>query len=129
MRLLERFQTDKNLTVPLIHVLIKPFGQCCELLTASTVTQYLLPIVQIVPSFLESLSDTELKKETKNESKNDALSTIIKSLKCIAATVPGQEDTIRQLEMFRLKMILRQLQVSSLNGVLLLFRSAKQTVP
>ena len=31
-----------------------------------------------VPSFLENLTDDELKKEAKNEAKNDALSSIIK---------------------------------------------------
>ncbi len=59
------------------------------------------------------MSEEELKKETKGESKNDALATIVKSLKSIAASVPGQEEGVRQLEMFRLKMILRQLQVGT----------------
>ncbi len=88
------------------------FSQCAELLTQSTVSSYLLPIVETVPRYLESMSEEELKKETKGESnKNDALATIVKSLKSIAASAPGQEEAIRQLEMFRLKMILRQLQV------------------
>ncbi len=115
-KLLERFRKESGLTVPLIHVLVKPFGQCYELLTPTTVSTYLLPIVEIVPKYLESLTEDELKKETKSESKNDALSTIIKSLKNIATAVAGQEENIRQLEMFRLKMILRQLQVSSFGG-------------
>ncbi len=107
---------ETELTVPLIHVLVKPFGQCSDLLTQATVVKYLLPIVEIVPRHLESMSEEELKKETKGESKNDAMATIIRSLKSIAGVVPGQEESVRQLEMFRLKMILRQLQVSSFGG-------------
>jgi hypothetical protein len=60
-----------------------------------------------VPEILENLTDEELKKEAKNESKNDAISVIIKSCKLLAARVPHQEDTVKQLEIFRLKIILR----------------------
>ena len=60
-----------------------------------------------MPTFLEKLSDEELKKEAKNEAKNDALSSIVKLLKGLAGRAPGQEDTVQALEMFRLKMILR----------------------
>lgn len=70
----------------------------------------------MVPQFLENLTDEELKKEAKNEAKNDALSMIIKSLKNLASRVPGQEETVKNLEIFRLKMILRLLQISSFNG-------------
>lgn len=61
----------------------------------------------MVPQFLENLTDEELKKEAKNEAKNDALSMIIKSLKNLASRVPGQEETVKNMEIFRLKMILR----------------------
>ena len=115
-RLLQRFCDTNGLTVPLIHALVRPFGQCHALLTQRTLNTYLMPIVEAVPTFLESLSDDDLKKEVKNESKNDSLSAIVKSLKCVAASLPGQEETVRQLEMFRLKMILRQLRISSFGG-------------
>ena len=96
-------EDDKNngLNVAMIYSLVRPFGQCYELLTTQTVTNFLLPIVEAVPKFLESLSDDELKKEAKNESKNDALSAIVKSLKLLASTIPSQEENVRQLEMFR----------------------------
>ena len=118
-KLLDRFQHPncaQTLSVPLVYSLVRPFGQCYELLTQKTVTQYLLPIIEAVPKFLDSLNDEDLKKEAKNESKNDAVSAIIKSLKSLASCVPSQEENIRQLEMFRLKMILRQLQISSFSG-------------
>lgn len=60
-----------------------------------------------VPKFLDGLTDEELKKESKAEVKNDALSGIIKALKCLVSRVPNQEETIKNLEIFRLKMILR----------------------
>lgn len=65
---------------------------------------------------LDSLTDEELKKEAKNESKNDAISCIIKASKCLVSRVPGKEDTFKELEIFRLRMILRLLQISSFNG-------------
>ena len=52
--LLERFtgpeqEENKNngLNVALIFSLVRPFGQCYELLTSQTVTSYLLPIVEV----------------------------------------------------------------------------------
>ncbi|EHB05962.1 Putative ubiquitin carboxyl-terminal hydrolase FAF-X [Heterocephalus glaber] len=112
----DRFINGSALNVQIIAALIKPFGQCYEFLTLHTVKKYFLPIIEMVPQFLENLTDEELKKEAKNEAKNDALSMIIKSLKNLASRVPGQEDTVKNLEIFRLKMILRLLQISSFNG-------------
>ncbi|XP_066267004.1 ubiquitin carboxyl-terminal hydrolase 9X-like isoform X4 [Branchiostoma lanceolatum] len=111
----ERFLAG-HLNVPIIAALIKPWGQCYELLTPHTVEEYFQPIIGIVPTFLDGLTDEELKKEAKNEAKNDQLSQIIKALKCLASRVPNQEETMKNLEMFRLKMILRLLQISSFNG-------------
>ncbi|XP_068125954.1 ubiquitin carboxyl-terminal hydrolase 9X isoform X1 [Hyperolius riggenbachi] len=112
----DRFMNGSALNVQIIAALIKPFGQCYDFLTLHTVKKYFLPIIEMVPQFLENLTDEELKKEAKNEAKNDALSMIIKSLKNLASRVPGQEETVKNLEIFRLKMILRLLQISSFNG-------------
>ncbi|RWS11107.1 putative ubiquitin carboxyl-terminal hydrolase FAF-X-like protein [Dinothrombium tinctorium] len=114
--LLERFEKGPPLSVPLIAALIRPFGYCYELLTVSTIEKYFLPIIQMVPAFLENLTDEELKKDSKNETKNDALSGIVKALKNLASRIPNQEETIKNLEIFRLRMILRLLQISSFNG-------------
>ncbi|KAJ9591428.1 hypothetical protein L9F63_002034, partial [Diploptera punctata] len=75
-----------------------------------------MPIVEMVPIILDNLTDDELKKEAKNESKNDAISAIIKAAKCLVSRVPNQEEMVKNLEIFRLKMILRLLQISSFNG-------------
>ncbi|XP_058260184.1 probable ubiquitin carboxyl-terminal hydrolase FAF-X isoform X2 [Hemibagrus wyckioides] len=112
----ERFMSGQTLNVQIIAALIKPFGQCYEFLTLHTVKKFFLPVIELVPKFLEKLTDEELKKEAKNEAKNDALSMIIKSLKNLASRLPGQEETVKNLEIFRLKMILRLLQISSFNG-------------
>jgi len=61
----------------------------------------------MVPVILDNLTDDELKKEAKNESKNDAISAIIKAAKCLVSRVPNQEEMVKSLEIFRLKMILR----------------------
>lgn len=70
----------------------------------------------MVPGILEKLTDDELKREAKSETKSDIVSAIIKSSKNLASRVPNQEELIRTLEGFRLTMILRQLQISSFNG-------------
>ena len=64
-------------------------------------------MIDSVPSHLDQLTDDELKKGVKTEVKNEALSNIIKALKFLAQRIPNQEEKIKNLEMFRLKMILR----------------------
>lgn len=61
----------------------------------------------MIPSILEDLSDEELKREAKNESKNDVISTIIRSCRHLLSKVPSQEEKMKEFEMFRLKMLLR----------------------
>lgn len=70
-------------------------------------TRIFFDLQEIVPKFLDGLTDEELKKESKSEVKNDALSSIVKALKQLVYTLPNQEETIKTLERFRLKMILR----------------------
>ncbi|XP_076659536.1 ubiquitin carboxyl-terminal hydrolase-like faf [Halictus rubicundus] len=114
--LLSRFQSGRNLSILVIYALIRPFGLCYELLTVHTIVKYLMPIVEMVPVILNNLTDEELKKEAKNEAKNDAISAIIKAAKCLVSRVPHQDEMIKNLEILRLKMILRLLQISSFNG-------------
>ncbi|XP_057300867.1 probable ubiquitin carboxyl-terminal hydrolase FAF-X [Hydractinia symbiolongicarpus] len=115
-KLKKRFCEMGHLNVPIICALIKPFGLCAEVLAEKVVEEYLLPIVHIIKKFLDSLTDEVLKKESKTESKNEAITVIIKSMKSIVARLPGQEDFCKELEKLRLLMILRLLQVSPFNG-------------
>ncbi|EPQ01875.1 Putative ubiquitin carboxyl-terminal hydrolase FAF-X [Myotis brandtii] len=112
----DRFINGSALNVQIIAALIKPFGQCYEFLSQHTVKKYFIPVIEVVTQFLENLTEEELKKEAKSETKNDALSMIIKSLKNLASRIPEQDETVKNLEIFRLKMILRLLQISSFNG-------------
>lgn len=114
--LLDRFQNGQKLSVTTIYALIRPFGLCHEYLTAHTITKYLMPIVEMVPQILDDLTDDELKKEAKHDTKNDAISAIIKACKCLVSRIPNQEEMIKNLEIFRLKIILRLLQISTFNG-------------
>lgn len=109
-------EPDNRLTLGLIYSLLRPFGQCYELLTPATIAKYFMPIWNVVLDLLDSFSDDELKREAKPEGRNDYINGIVKSARYLASRLPGQEDLIRDLEMFRLKMILRLLQVSSFNG-------------
>jgi hypothetical protein len=85
----------------------RPWGQCYELLTSYTVKTYFLPIIEIVPKFFENLTDEDIKKECKSESKNDSISTVIKWLKLLATRIQNQENLCKNLEILRLKTILR----------------------
>ncbi|XP_037946182.1 probable ubiquitin carboxyl-terminal hydrolase FAF isoform X2 [Teleopsis dalmanni] len=107
---------DNKLTLALIYSLLRPFGQCYELLTPATISKYFMPIWNVVLDLLDSFTDDELKREAKPEGRNDYINGIVKSARFLASRLPGQDDLIRDLEMFRLKMILRLLQVSSFNG-------------
>ena len=70
----------------------------------------------MVPKFFENLSDEDIKKECKSESKNDSISTVIKWLKLLATRVQNQEELCKNLEILRLKTILRILKFASFNG-------------
>lgn len=108
---------DSNkITLPLIHALLRPFGQCYELLTVATIEKYFMPIWEVVMELLEGLSDEELKREAKPEGRSDSINGIVRAIRCLASRVPNQEQLIKELEVFRLKIILRLLQVSSFNG-------------
>ncbi|XP_059219639.1 probable ubiquitin carboxyl-terminal hydrolase FAF isoform X3 [Stomoxys calcitrans] len=109
-------EQENKLTLALIYSLLRPFGQCYELLTPETISKYFMPIWNVVLDLLDSFSDEELKREAKPEGRNDYINGIVKSARYLASRLAGQEELIRNLEMFRLKMILRLLQVSSFNG-------------
>lgn len=107
---------NNKISLPLIHALLKPFGQCYELLTIETIEKYFMPIWEVVLEILDGLSDEDLKREAKPEGRSDAINGIVKAAKLLASRLTNQENLIKDLEMFRLKMILRLLQVSSFNG-------------
>lgn len=107
---------SNKITLPLTQALLRPFGQCAELLTLQTIEKYFMPIWEVVLELLDNLSDEELKREAKTEGRSDAINGIVKAAKALAIRLPNQENLIKELEMFRLKMILRLLQVSSFNG-------------
>ncbi len=96
-----------------LHILSRV---CC-----STISNLSFILQDRIPKYLEGLTDDELKKEAKLnvDSKNDALSSIVKWLRAFVLRMPcfpNQEDTAKNLEIFRLKMLLRLLEISSFNG-------------
>ena len=78
-----------------------------QVLSVKCVKAYLLPCCDRVLEVVETLTDDDLKKEVKNESKSDSLSSIVKSLKVLYQCVPERRDMLEEIETFRLKMILR----------------------
>lgn len=131
MFLVQRFERAKKaaagdtssgcgpLNLPLACALIKPFGLCFEYLSETTMTKYLVPVLTILRQFLEGLTDEELKKESTratSEAKNDLHTAILRSVMCLISRLPHHEDAMRDVEMFKLKMILRLLKISSFNG-------------
>eukprot|EP00794_Sanderia_malayensis_P010838 gene10838-11990_t len=115
-KLTKRICDCGNINIPVICAQIRPFGQCAEFLTLKTIKDSLMPCVLVIKKYMEDLTDEELKKESKQELKNEVISTIIRSMKNFAARLQDQEEFCKQLEKLRLQMILRLLQVSSFNG-------------
>lgn len=109
-------EQSKSLTLSLIYALIKPFGQCADLLTLPTIQKYFMPIWEFILNLLDNLSDNELKREAKLEGKNDTINGIVKSARALIDRVPNQEQLHKKFEMCRLRIILRVLQISSFNG-------------
>uniref|UniRef100_A0A2M4DNF9 ubiquitinyl hydrolase 1 n=1 Tax=Anopheles darlingi TaxID=43151 RepID=A0A2M4DNF9_ANODA len=104
------------MSLPLLYALLRPFGLCAEYLATETIERYLLPGCRFVLSVLEGLTDAELKREVVFEGKNDFITGIVKFSRALLTRVPGQESLLNELEMARLKIILRVLQISSFNG-------------
>ncbi|KAF9415212.1 hypothetical protein HW555_007088 [Spodoptera exigua] len=94
--------TSGETRVATVWQLLRPLGLCHDLLTSHTVTTYLLPVLECIPTLLESLTDEELKEKR----------AVVK----IRLTLFLYHSLLKSLEMFRLKMILRLLQMSSFNG-------------
>ncbi|XP_058466292.1 probable ubiquitin carboxyl-terminal hydrolase FAF isoform X2 [Malaya genurostris] len=105
-----------KLTLSILYSLLRPFGQCAELLSSSTIEKFFMPIWDVVLEILQTLSDDELKREAKFEGKNDTITGIVKYARALINRVPNQEDLLRTFEMCRLGIILRVLQISSFNG-------------
>ncbi|VVC97156.1 unnamed protein product [Leptidea sinapis] len=109
--------TSGESRVAAVWQLLRPLGLCHDLLTPHTVTVYLLPILECIPTLLESLTDDELKREARgSENKTDTVSCLIRACKCVSIKTPQYHTLLKSLEMFRLKMILRLLLMSSFNG-------------
>ncbi|XP_063547239.1 probable ubiquitin carboxyl-terminal hydrolase FAF-X isoform X2 [Cydia strobilella] len=109
--------TSGETRVAAVWQLLRPLGLCHDLLTPHTVTTYLLPVLECIPTLLDSLTDEELKKEARgSENKTDTVSCLIRACKCVSIKTPHHHSLLKSLEMFRLKMILRLLQMSSFNG-------------
>lgn len=103
-------------TLHLIHALLRPFGQCAELLTVTTIEKYFVPIWDVVLGLMDALTDDDLKREAKPEGRSDSINGIVRSARALAGRLGGQDALIRELEMFRLKMVLRLLKVSGFTG-------------
>lgn len=96
-RLLEKFKSFENPPIDLIGAYLKPFGMCIELLTSSCIQSYMVPCTSIVTTYLENLSDGELKKETKVETRKDTLSGLIVTLKMILQRAPQDRSDLHTI--------------------------------
>jgi ubiquitin carboxyl-terminal hydrolase 9/24 len=109
-------EESNKLTLPLIYYLLRPFGQCYELFTPKTIEKYFQPIWKPIIEILNNMSDEDLKRDAKLDGKNDIVNGIIKYSKMLISRCSNAENLIKELEMCRLKIILRVLQISSFNG-------------
>ncbi|XP_077293704.1 ubiquitin carboxyl-terminal hydrolase-like faf isoform X2 [Arctopsyche grandis] len=112
-----------------IWQLIRPFSLCHELLTPFTVNKYLTPILEAIPAVLERLTDEELKSDARvNESKTDTMSCLIRACRNLATKATQNPNLSKGIEMFRLKMILRLLQMPSFNGKMSALSEVNQVI-
>jgi len=109
-------EENSKLTLPVIYSLLRPFGQCHELLTPKTIDKYFQPLWEPLLDIFENLTDDELKRDAKLEGKNDVVNGIIRHAKVLMGHSHNAETLVKELEMSRLKIILRILQISSFNG-------------
>ncbi|CAF3335952.1 unnamed protein product [Rotaria socialis] len=116
-KILTRFlSSDTKLAISVVVALLKPWGLCYEYLTQAMVKKYFAQIIEFVPQFLDQLTESDLKVETKTEPKSDTLSTVIRWLRYLASRIPDNEKECRNLDALRLKMILRILKTNSFSG-------------
>ncbi|CAB4065786.1 USP9_24 [Lepeophtheirus salmonis] len=96
----------------LINAIIKPFGLCAEFLSQDILQRYFLPLLQQIPTYLESLCEEEMQEEMDD---NYILSIIqaLKSLSKATLNLLEDKEINRRLEMFRLQVHLRTLVMSS----------------
>ncbi|KAL5247027.1 hypothetical protein ACHWQZ_G019033 [Mnemiopsis leidyi] len=115
--LLDQFKAFTNPSLELVSTYLKPFGLCIDLLTSSCVQNYLVPCTLIVTNYVSNLSNEQLKKETKVETRNDTLSGLIQTLKMILHRAPQDKKTLVQgVEILHLDLLLKLIKTSSFNG-------------
>ncbi|KAK3589915.1 hypothetical protein CHS0354_034930 [Potamilus streckersoni] len=89
------------LSIQVIDALIRPFGQCTDVLTPHTVQKYFIPVMDIVLKFLDGVTFEELKKESKTDNMSEVVSFIITTLKKLISCLPDHVETVKKLEIFR----------------------------
>lgn len=109
---------SKELTLQLIYLMLRPFSLCHEFLSSHTIEMFFQPLWIPLIEIFNNLSDDELKRDAKLEGKNNFINGIIKSSRLLIyqSKCPTNENFIKELEMSRLKIILRVLETSSFNG-------------
>ncbi|XP_070535759.1 uncharacterized protein [Ptychodera flava] len=109
---LEKFQKSTP-TIPVIAALLRPFGQCYELLTRETVETYFTCALDKTCQFLNELTDEELSEFCESpdlaisDTKPDAINTILLALEAISSRLPPGNETYSNMELFRMRMTLR----------------------
>ncbi|XP_019859890.1 PREDICTED: probable ubiquitin carboxyl-terminal hydrolase FAF-X isoform X1 [Amphimedon queenslandica] len=116
---------EGELTVNILSFLLRPFGLCSSFLTEKVRNDYIIAIVDKSIEFINSLNDDLLKKEATTDSRSETFSSIMKSLRHLCSVIPGRDD----IETFRLKMILRLLQIPSFSGKMNALNEINKIVP
>lgn len=115
-KLLIRFESESPLSVTQLGAYVKPFGQCADFLVPRVIQQYFFKIVVRSMAVLQELSDEELKKEcSRGDGRENPASLVLKQLRSVIRTCP-QSGYAQDLDMLRLKIITRLLQVAPFGG-------------
>lgn len=62
---------------------------------------------RIAHRYMQNITDEELKRETKGDARESSPMELVRFLRNLSTRLPGQDNMVRELELLRLKVILR----------------------
>ncbi|KAG5453068.1 putative ubiquitin carboxyl-terminal hydrolase FAF-X, partial [Clonorchis sinensis] len=110
-----RFAELNDMTLCLIATYLYPFSLCCDYLHPDTITEYFVPIVDIVVPHIVNITEQGMKKDSKLDIKTDSLADLGFYLRSFLLHMPEKTDFLEKVDLCCLNLILRYLQFPSFN--------------
>ncbi|OON21278.1 ubiquitinyl hydrolase 1 [Opisthorchis viverrini] len=110
-----RFAELNDMTLCLIATYLYPFSLCCDYLHPDTITEYFVPIIDIVVPHIVNITEQGMKKDSKLDIKTDSLADLGFYLRSFLLHMPEKNDFLEKVDLCCLNLILRYLQFPSFN--------------